>query len=381
MASMRSAAAILVILVFVAGARITSQSSLDWNRVADAIVVRGLALAPGERVVIFWDHSIDRGAAAAVRAAVAAAGGVAIEANVPSMAELERSNKLEPAVRSRQLSARDSLWTEAFSNVEAMIWLASPLGSMPGRPIEHLTERIRARTMHVHWPLPTDATDAAWVDERYVKAIGVEPAWFASRMAGLDEMIRGTSIRITSPNGTDFTFTVAKDAWVHHNTGDASRAKIARARTIRDREEELPAGAFRTTSVSGGHGVLVGYSGYSIHSPLIQATFVNGRITKFESRKGAEANVADWERATGDKHLQGDFIIGTNPELPAVSPSGFIPYFGYGAGVVRIVVGDNWEAGGTNRSSNGETPFLLVDATVTANGRPVITAGKLLIDR
>jgi hypothetical protein len=354
------------------------QRQVDWKPIADAIVVRGLALAPGERVALFWDHSADRGNAAAVRAAIAAAGGVAIEANVPSMPELELSNRLDPAVRARQLVQRDSLWADAFRNVDAMIWLASPLGSMPGRPIEHLTERIRVRTLHFHWPLPSDPADAAWVEERYARAVAVEPASLESKMASLADTIRGATVRITSPNGTDFTFTVAPDAWFHHNTGDASPAKIAHARTIRDREEELPAGAFRTTSVSGGNGVLVGYANYSTQSPVIQATFLNGRITRFESRERAEANVADWNRATGDKSLQGDFIIGTNPELPAVSPAGFIPYYGYGAGVVRVVVGDNWEAGGKNRSSNGETPFVLIDASVTANGRTVVERGKLL---
>jgi hypothetical protein len=129
--------------------------------------------------------------------------------------------------------------------------------------------------------------------------------------------------------------------------------------------------------VSGGTGTLVGHAGYSTRTPLLEAIFVNGRVTRFAARQGGEANQAAWEQATGDKHLQGDFILGTNPELPAVSPGGFIPYYGYGSGVVRIVIGDNWESGGTNRSSNGETPFLLVDATVEANGRVLIKDGKL----
>jgi hypothetical protein len=42
------------------------------------------------------------------------------------------------------------------------------------------------------------------------------------------------------------------------------------------------------------------------------------------------------------------------------------------AGVVRVVIGDNWESGGKNRSTNGETPFLLVDATVEADGQVII---------
>ena len=110
----------------------------------------------------------------------------------------------------------------------------------------------------------------------------------------------------------------------------------------------------------------------------VKATFRNGRVTRLESRRGAEAAVRSWEAATGDKQLPGEFVIGTNPALPRTLPSGFMPYYGYGAGVVRLAIGDNWESGGRNRSSNGEVLLFLENATVTANGRTLIQAGRLL---
>ena len=58
-------------------------------------------------------------------------------------------------------------------------------------------------------------------------------------------------------------------------------------------------------------------------------------------------------------------------------PSGFMPYYGYGSGVVRLAIGDNWESGGKNRSSNGEVLLFIPDATVTANGRAVVKDGRL----
>jgi hypothetical protein len=353
-------------------------SRVDWARIGETIVKRGLALQQGDRVALFSDHTSDRGATHAVRAAIAAAGAVAIEANVPSMAELEASRRLPTAMFETQLAARDRLWTAAFGDLDAVIWLASSLTSMPGRPIERLVERTGVRALHFHWPLPTDTADIHWVEERYARAVAVEPATLDGKMQAIARMLDGAKVRITSPNGTDFTFTVGPDAWVHRNTGDATRAKTATARTIRDREEELPAGALRTTDVGAGSGVLVGHAGYSTHAPMIRATFRDGRVTRFESSRGAEANVAAWEQATGDKFTQGDFILGVNHELPRVSPSGFIPYYGYGAGVVRVVIGDNWESGGKNRSSNGETPFVLVDATVEVNGRVLVREGVLI---
>jgi hypothetical protein len=53
-----------------------------------------------------------------------------------------------------------------------------------------------------------------------------------------------------------------------------------------------------------------------------------------------------WDAATGNKDLPGEFVISTNPALAAVLPSGFMPYYGYGAGIVRLAIGDNWESGG-----------------------------------
>lgn len=54
------------------------------------------------------------------------------------------------------------------------------------------------------------------------------------------------------------------------------------------------------------------------------------------------------------------------------------PYYGYGAGILRIAIGENWESGGTNRSSL-ETSFFFTDATITAGTTPIVTAGKLVL--
>ena len=79
--------------------------------------------------------------------------------------------------------------------------------------------------------------------------------------------------------------------------------------------------------------------------------------------------------------MPGELVIGTNPALTSILPSGFMPYYGYGAGVVRLAVGDNWESGGKNRSSNGEVLLFIPNATVTANGRVVVKDGQLMVGK
>lgn len=358
-----------------------THSRVDWSKLGELVVKRTLRLAPGERVVLFWDQASDRGAAPAIRAAVVAAGGVVSEVSVPTSANLEAIRRLPAEAQTLQRARRDSTWAEAFKGADAAIWLPTPLGGMTDRPFEHLVEKSRVRSIHFHWFLPPDTADVAKVEELYAKAIAVDPSVLLGRISALETAIKGATVTITAPNGTNLTLRVPATAWVHRNTGDASRAKVAPARSVRDREEELPASVFRTTDLTAAEGTFVGYASFDTRGPILQATFAQGRVTKLESKRGAEAIVSTWQRATGDKALPGELVVGTNPELPSVLPSGFMPYYGYGAGVVRVAIGDNWESGGKNRSSNGEILMFVPDATVTANGNVLVKDGKLMVGR
>ena len=108
---------------------------------------------------------------------------------------------------------------------------------------------------------------------------------------------------------------------------------------------------------------------------MVKATFHGGKVTRLESLRGADVQVQAWRGAHGDKDRPGEFVVSTNPALAAVMESGFMPYYGYGAGVVRIAIGDNWESGGTNRSSNGEFLLFLPGATLTADGSTLVDSG------
>jgi hypothetical protein len=52
-----------------------SASKVDWAKLADIVVDRW-QLRSGERAVLFWERTSDRGAAAALRKAIVAKGGV-----------------------------------------------------------------------------------------------------------------------------------------------------------------------------------------------------------------------------------------------------------------------------------------------------------------
>ena len=117
--------------------------------------------------------------------------------------------------------------------------------------------------------------------------------------------------------------------------------------------------------------------GFEFRSGLVRATFKDGKVIALESLRGADAQVESWRKASGAKDRPGEFVISTNPALAAVLKSGYMPYYGYGAGVVRLAIGDDWESGGPNRSSNGEFLLFLPGATLTSATKTLINAGAL----
>ncbi len=347
-----------------------ASAPIDYARLADIVVNRAWTLAPGEHVIVFSDPAFDRGMGEPLRAAIRKAGGVVEEIAAPTSASVKGMSAADRA-------ARDEKWKAVFARSTAAIWLPSDLNAVDDHPFERLVESSKVRSIHFHWFVPPDAADAPVVEAMYDAAIRVSPDVIAQRIAKVEQAVRGKTLHVTSENGTDLYFSIPADAWVHRNTGDASRQKTADARSVRDREEELPASVFRTTAISGATGTFVGYASFDTHGPLLKATFANGKLTRLESVRGGDEIVETWTAASGAKDLPGEFVVGTNPELAAVLPSGYMPYYGYGAGVIRLAIGDNWESGGTNRSSNGEQLMFLPGATVDAGGVTLIKSGQL----
>ena len=73
-----------------------------------------------------------------------------------------------------------------------------------------------------------------------------------------------------------------------------------------------------------------------------------------------------------------EFALGFNPALQVDPEHPFIAYYGYGAGVVRLSLGDNEEMGGANRGGGVYWNFTH-NATVAAGGQTLVKDGRLLI--
>ena len=380
----RVAGALVVVMIMSVGIAATPEPPAyqpDWPAIARHMVETSLALAPGERVLISHDPSRDPAFIAALRAEILRAGGIVSgEIAWPSASEAKFLEGLTSDEKHRRAELENATYRELFAHSDVYLWLhVSNAEELVPRQFEHLIAESKVRAIHSHWFEPEDPVERNAVRRMYERAITRDPETLEVRLAPLEAALRGARVHITSPLGTDLTFRIPADAWFHHNTGEATRRKIATARSTRDREEELPAGVLRTTDVLGANGTLAVSLLGGTRDDLITVKFRDGLIVKVTTKGAGGAEFSKWyDSISGDRDRISELVIGTNPDLVPIQPSGFMPYYGYGAGVIRIAIGENWESGGKLRTSNGSEAWLFVtDGTLTAGKARLIEAGQL----
>ena len=79
----------------------------------------------------------------------------------------------------------------------------------------------------------------------------------------------------------------------------------------------------------------------------------------------------------GDLPLK-EFALGLNPLLAVPERGPWIPYYGYGAGVVRLSLGDDTELGGTTGGGYVRWNFF-TDTTVTIGDQVWVRDGQMLV--
>jgi Thermophilic metalloprotease (M29) len=348
---------------------------VDTQKIA-TLVVASLQPKSGERSVIVYDPTYYPELARHIQEELQRAGVYPIVALTFEPRDVFR------AVEATGLRKREedvvSLLRPIFEKSDIFLWL-------PGRYLpsdmrwERLVNVASTRGIHFHWIQPLDGRSAAEVQllsKMYERAIlETDYAGLSRKQDQIINKVRGQAIRITSPEGMDLRMSVPSDAWFHKNDGDMSPTRGGQARCARDREMEFPSGALRfipdVTSVTGKLRV----RRVLTPSGLVEGAsmeFTNGRALQVNAEKNETALRAELDRIGGDIDKVGEIVLGTNPLLVASLPSGELPYYGYGAGYVRISLGDNWESGGANRSPSGRPLWLFVDNAVLNVGGEVL---------
>jgi leucyl aminopeptidase (aminopeptidase T) len=369
--------------------------ALDYPALARRIVAQ-LALQPGEKVLLVAYPGMFSELVTPLRYEVIRAGGVDLGCwTVLPPAPVALS--LETGVAAKAVAASRAALRERLRDVDAAVMLP---GATPAHPeyaaMEDVLHEGRGRTVHFHWlgggapsalALPDRSLPpVAVIDEIYqravlhsdCKAIGEVQRRFAAAL-------RTGEVRVTTPRGTDLRWR-AGDRPVNFQDGDASAARAGRARVLVDREIEIPCGALRVAPVEESvHGTLVFppavWNGRQVAA--VKLSFASGKVTEIAAEPGpgepATRAAAEAELTHGGPaaHAFREFALGFNPELAVPAATPFIPYYGYGAGVVRLSLGDNSELGGQVRGPYVRWNFF-ADATVTVDGKAWVRDGKLL---
>ncbi len=379
---MRSIIQLIAAVVLVAPGSLKAQPGVDTALVATSLVSR-MRLQPNERVLL-----------------------VAVQG---------RSDELIPALRRRIIAAgatdlgvlaavgeSDPSWGSDFTRraPNDRAGLASHLQSvdlaimMPGATLQHpayaaMQDVLRSgkgRTIHFHWEgaYALDGSILTVTPERgqlYQQVLrDTDYAALGAIQLAFERAVRGGQVRVTTPAGTDITFQVG-DRPVTKQDGDASASRAQLGRNLIDREVELPAGAVRLAPLEESVNGRIAFppstwAGERVEG--LEMRFVNGRVIGWTATTGGAAVERELAQAGDAGRSFREFALGFNPLL-AIPESGdrWIPYYGYGAGVVRLSLGDNTELGG--RVVGGFVRWnFFTDATVTVGDTRWVMAGRLI---
>ena len=109
----------------------------------------------------------------------------------------------------------------------------------------------------------------------------------------------------------------------------------------------------------------------------LKLTFEAGNVVDVIAESGKAAVEAEMAKAGSSGRAFREFALGFHPLLAVPEKNSWIPYYGYGAGVVRLSLGDNSELGGDVSGGYVRWNFF-TDTTVTIDGDVWVREGKLL---
>lgn len=388
MRALRALAFAALLAAVPAGLAAAPSHALDWDALARRIV-RALALRPGEKVVLIPRADDMPELVAPLRYAVAEAGAVDLGAwealPLPAPAGWNRE-----AVAKGLAASREALRAK-LADVDAFVMLP---GASPENPEYAAAQEIlgvgHGRAIHFHWdnggiasamavpghPVPPAATvDAVYqhaVLSSDCRAIGAAQRRFAAAL-------RRGEVRVTTPAGTDLRFRIG-DRPVDFQDGDASAAHMTEARVLVDREIEIPCGAVRVAPLEESVEGTIAFppapwGGEAVEGLTLR--FARGRVVAVDAKTGKAGVEKELAQGGAAARAFRELALGFNPELAVPAREPWVPYFGYGAGVVRLSLGDNAELGGAVRGGYVRWN-MFTDATVTAGGEVWVRDGKLV---
>ncbi|HEY5692557.1 MAG TPA: aminopeptidase [Cyclobacteriaceae bacterium] len=363
--------------------RVTSDVHLDYAAIADEIMAR-CELQSGEQVLLVGQPGRFDPLIPLLKKGIENAGAVYLG-----------TSSVDSSLQFDSWSTEFTRSVSAMSDIELPLFLSAvQLGIMlPGATptnrvyagLQKVLSDGSGRTIHFHWegayhldgsPIVVDSA----IDIFYQNALlKTDYAALASKQVEFENAMRNNWVHVTTPAGTDIKFQIG-DRQVTKQDGNASRAHMNEAKTLIDREVELPPGAIRVAPIEETvDGVIVFPDSDWLGKRVIKPTmkFEKGKVIKVSADENAALVQQEIDQAGEAGRSFREFALGFNPMLAIPSEDLWIPYYGYGAGVVRLSLGDNSELGGKITGGYVRWNFF-TDATVTVGDEIWIDAGKLI---
>jgi leucyl aminopeptidase (aminopeptidase T) len=366
--------------------------TLDYPAMARTLVGQ-LALKPGERVMSLAHPGIFDDLIPYIRYEVMRAGG--IDLGVVEVLREPVPESFDAAVLQQGARASRAHYKAMFRDVDAAIMMPGATTAHPAYLAmqdwlkDDLAEHRGRRTVHFHWiengsaysiagqPLPSRSV----MDAQYQRALlDTDYKALAEAERRFAAALRDGEVHITSPGGTDLRFR-AGDRPANLQDGDASAAHTAQGKVLVDKEVELPAGVVRVAPLEDSvDGVIAFPPSQWDGRPVDGLTlrFSKGRVVEIKASSGRDAVEAEIQKAGDAGRAFREIGLGFNPLLVVPERAPWIPYYGYGAGVVRLSLGDNTELGGTVTGGYVRWNFF-TDLTVTVGRTTWVRGGKLVI--
>lgn len=364
-----------------------AQFSFDYPAVADR-VVQQLRLQPGERVLLVAMPGMFEDLLPYLRYAVVKAGGV--ELGVIDVLREPVPAGFDLAVLQKSAAASRAAYKTMLRDVDAAIMMP---GAVPAHPVyaamQDWLREGKGRTVHFHWvengsayslagqPLPARHV----IDATYQRALlSTDYAALAALARRAETAMRAGVVRVTTPLGTDLRFRIGTRP-VNRQDGDASAARTSKGVILIDREIELPSGVVRVAPLPETVEGTVAFppsqwDGRPVDG--LKVRFERGEAVSVTASSGAGAAEAEMARVPqAGRHFR-EFALGLNPLLAVPERTPWIPYYGYGAGVVRLSLGDDTELGGTTGGGYVRWNFF-TDATVTFGDEVWVRDGRMVM--
>lgn len=250
--------------------------------------------------------------------------------------------------------------------------------------MQDVLKRNKGRTIHFHWsgaydllgePMEIDSA----INEQYQNVfLETDYLKLGKVQRNFEEAIRNEWVTVTTPLGTNIKFRIGLRP-VTKQDGDAS-SKREQQRNLIDREIELPAGAIRVAPEEETVEGTIAFPNSMWNGQRVEGlvlTFRVGKVVDIKATLGVEAVKAELDAAGEAGHSFREFAMGFNPLLTIPQDNPWIPYYGYGAGVVRLSLGDNSELGGNVTGDYVRWNFF-TNATVLVGQEVWVKDGKLI---